>query len=99
MNKENHEKMQTKNTVCEHNEHCTVKCTALQVTYTRKRPQISFQPQISQMKCGFYKSGFTLLVLEHPLGDVRRRLQRQEFLECNESFSLPLRAEINRKSF
>ena len=29
---------------------------------------------------GLYKSGFTLVVLEHPLGDVKRRLQRQEFL-------------------
>ena len=38
---------------------------------------------------GFYKSGFTLLVLEHPLGDVRRRLQRQESLECNESILCP----------
>ena len=43
---------------------------------------------------GLYISGFTLLVLEHPLGDVRRRLQRQEHLERNESFFMPLRAEI-----
>ena len=35
---------------------------------------------------GFYKSGFTLVVLEHPLGDVRRRLQRQESLEWHGSF-------------
>ena len=34
--------------------HCTVKCTALQVTYTQKRPQIEL-----------YISGFTLVVLEH----------------------------------
>ncbi len=27
-------------------EHCTGKRPALQVTYTRKRPQISFRPQI-----------------------------------------------------
>ena len=35
---------------------------------------------------GFYKSEFTLVVLEHPLGDVRRRLQRQEYLEWHGSF-------------
>ena len=36
--------------------------------------------------CGFYKSGFTLLVFEHPVGDVMRRLQRQEYLEWHGSF-------------
>lgn len=44
---------------------------------------------------GFYRSGFTLVVLEHPLGDVRKRLQRQEFLEWKESFFMP----CGQKSF
>ena len=36
---------------------------------------------------------------EHALGDVRRRLQRQEYLEWNESFSMLLRSRNQRKSF
>ena len=39
--------------------HCTVKRPALQVTYTRKRQQISFRPQIAD----FIKADLHLLFL------------------------------------